>query len=79
MNRRTFMFLMTFLTPVWAVIFGLIGDNPNWPWNIPLGLALGYAGGVILWPIVRRGQSWLEKKCAAEGLSSSDTTAADGV
>lgn len=67
MRRRTFVLLMTFLTPVQAVIFGLISDNPNWPLNIPLGLAVGYAAGVVLWPFVWRFQSWLDGKDAADG------------
>lgn len=66
MRYRTFVLMLTLLTPVQAVVLGLLTDNPNWPWNIPFGLALGYVAGLLLWPLVHRLQVWLDKKDAAE-------------
>ncbi len=64
MKRGTFVVLMAVMTPAQAVLFGLLTGNPNWPWNIPLGLAVGYCAGVVLWLPLRRFQQWMDKKDA---------------
>lgn len=27
--------------------------NPNWPWNIPLGMFAGYLWGLVSWPVLQ--------------------------
>lgn len=64
MTRKRFVITQMIWTPLFAAFFALVTGNPDWWWNIPLGLLVGLVGGVLLWPVVRRLQSWLDGKDA---------------
>lgn len=42
---------------VQSLIIAAIIRNPNWPMNIPIGLAIGAAFGLISWPLAK----WLRR------------------
>jgi hypothetical protein len=37
-----------------SLMAAVVTDSPNWYWNIPLGMALGSAWGLVTWPVYMR-------------------------
>jgi hypothetical protein len=37
-----------------SLIAAMVTEDPNWYWNIPLGMAAGSAWGLLAWPVYRK-------------------------
>jgi predicted ABC-type sugar transport system permease subunit len=37
-----------------SLVAAVVTQNPNWVWNIPLGMLVGSLVGLVAWSIVQR-------------------------
>ena len=49
--RRAWVILNAAMVTFFSLIAAAITDNPNWPMNIPLGIAVGASWGLLSWNI----------------------------
>ena len=54
LTRRAWVAMHAAMVTFFSLIAAAITDNPNWPMNIPLGLAVGASWGLLSWNI----RSW---------------------